>query len=672
MGIDGEGVTLSDGSHRYVLLSIGDESIMNPDGLDTPDILSFVYGYGCKHPEQIMIGFFLGYDWAYWLRGLSENGAKYLLTQEGMEKRTVGGKRTFMDRPGQRGFVDVRLTNRNYVPSRWWLDMLPHRLAIRRHPTRSEQHRRIRPPTIYVCDTGTFWQKSFMSVIDPSKWPHPICTTSEYEQIGAGKALRASASLDQDMIEYNRLENRILGRVTSVLDDAFKSVGLDIPDRSWYGPGQVAHAWLKRVGGKDLEGETIMRITPPGVWEAAKRSFVAGWFEQPMHGHVGTVYEFDLNSAYPSTISKLPCLLHGQWILGGDEPPAPGTMTLVHAWLRGSSPISGPAPHRLASGRILRPHWTGGWYWLHELEVAHRAGLCDEYKWDMWATYRPCGCPPPLASIADLYQQRLDVGKNTPEGIALKLIYNSTYGKFAQRVGKPVWRNPIYASMITSDCRSRIMEAIGSHPNPRSVTMIATDGVYFTERHPGIVPEADKLGAWDLTVRHGLTQHQPGVWWDDTARDGGPLKTRGISIRDLRPVLGQLDDQWTRWTPTEQWPTLEIPIHFSITSPRLAIARGKWDTAGRIHTERHSSLCDEDCHQGVRLINAWPGDKRNPTVVPSGTGWRTLPHEMPLWETGALEECHPYEAASELDDLERDEMGIDGDITREIMEAMRR
>ena len=93
--------------------------------------------------------------------------------------------------------------------------------------------------------------------------------------------------------------------------------------------------------------------------------------------------------------------------------------------------------------------------------------------------YHPCSHGKPLAGLAELFQQRLRVGKSTPHGIGLKLTYNSAYGKFAQSIGTPVFANPVYASLITAGVRAMICDAIATHPNHTDdLLMIATDAVY--------------------------------------------------------------------------------------------------------------------------------------------------------------------------------------------------
>jgi hypothetical protein len=209
-----------------------------------------------------------------------------------------------------------------------------------------------------------------------------------------------------------------------------------------------------------------------------------------------------------------------------------------------------------------------------------------------------------LEPIEQLYLGRLKVGKNTPAGRAKRLIYNSAYGKFAQSVGEPKYGNAIYASMITSGCRTMILQAIASHPRgARDLLMVATDSVTFASPHPALDLDQERLGAWSESLHHNQTFFMPGVYWDDATRErlasgSDPvLKSRGISARDLARRIDTLDRAWGRYQ-RDGWPRLILPLAFQLVSPRQALARGKWDTCGTL------------VRDGRRIISSDPAPKR--------------------------------------------------------------
>ena len=620
VGVDGEGMMVN-GVHRYVLFGVGSRQIENPEGLQWRDVFEMLYSdflsRGAR--DTCYVGFFLGYDFTQIFSTLPEERARMLLTREGRTARAH--------------------TRKHMAPhpvefEGWQFDML------------GMKRLRLRPKTcdcpiasckcedkaswMYVCDAGSFFQSSFLKVIDPKGWPEgeAIVTPEEWALVKAGKEKRAVAELDDDMRLYNRLENEILARVMDKLHEGFTDIGVRLPPSKWFGPGQAAQTWLRNINVPNRE-DSAPHI-PLRFFEAARASYFGGWFEIMMHGIVeGETHEYDINSAYPTIIAKLPCLLHGDYSHGEGLPPdKPGAFTLVYGTVRSpNQPYSwkwkeqyiGAMLHRDRKGNISRPMVTEGWFWWHELQAARRARLVgkldnssDGQRIQKWVQYMPCPCSPPMADIAALYDKRLHVGKNTPRGKAAKLVYNSAYGKFAQSEGmNPVYGNPIYASLITAGCRTQILDAIASHPEgKRAVSMVATDAVYFLSPHPGLQC-SEKLGEWDYKVKKNLTLFKPGVYWDDETRrriadkENPNFKARGFKASDFVAALGRVDKEFMAWNdiPTEaldeankrrhtlfgisvknavSWPTVQFTPSFSMVTAVQALQRNKWELAGAV------------------------------------------------------------------------------------------
>lgn len=609
VGVDGEGVTHQDGTHDYVLLSVGDRSLAR-DGsrLTWRDIFPFLYDCFTDDPAAVYVGFYLGYDFTQWLRTLPHERAIMLLTQAGIAAR----KRKTKTRSGRGNLAPFPV----YLED-WEFDIhAGKRFKLRPHD--GKEH-----PWMYICDAGPFYQTSFLTAINPSEWPEPIVTPEDYATIEAGKQARAGAILDDDMVHYNVTENRVMGTLMESLNSGFRRMGIRLSRQQWYGPGQAVAKWLDNI--EAPTGETIRMVVPEGARDAARQTYFGGWFEIFAHGHIGgTAYEYDINSAYPHVIASLPCLLHGRWKHGFTSEPVsePMGITMVHAELHGSNAYCGTALHRTPRGSVFRPLDTSGWYMASELKAAEHAGLIDTILIDEWWTYIPCDCPPPIRSITDLYEHRLRIGKKTPEGRAVRIVFNSCYGKFAQSVGEPKFANPVYASLITSGCRTLILKALASHPaGTRDLLMIATDGIYFRTRHPELELSETTLGLWDETVRENLTLIMPGIYWDDKTReriDAGEspkLKSRGINAKDLAGVVRTMDIQFSGFEPGAEWPATEIPVTFDMVTATQALARGKWETAGVVHRGT------------TRQLTTDPKTKRSifPELEDDGGMWRSFP-----------------------------------------------
>lgn len=744
VGVDGEGVDRPDGTHEYVMLSVGQRTLWTGgSALTLSDILSFLWECYTEAPDAAYVGFYLGYDFIQWEKLLLEREARLLLTNDGIMARKsqrqsrvnpypdavvvsegaweidVMAGRRFKLRPHvhHRSSYTTQCRNRtcrkelgDAQPDTFGEPVTIHahemdwsvsdsdgsgdlwegtsqefwqRFMPRMHSVSSGRDSAVVSGWLYICDTGPFWQTSFLNVIDPKGWPDGTapCTDVEYSTIEHGKRDRGHVyeygedSYFADMQMYNVLENEVLARVTTRLNEGFMNdtIPIKIPKADWYGPGRAAQLWmdmlhariadpaaveynkyvarskskdtfsqLERQSEKGLLNADVYMSMPTWAYDAARASYYGGWFEQMVHGHCGNVWEYDINSAYPFIIASLPCLHttdghNGVYTQGrGDSDfPTSGQYTLVYGTVTGSNPYIGAMPHRTRHGSILRPHVTKGWYWLHEIEAATRAGLIDSVDVEEWISYLPCECTPPFdpddIGIRRMYQMRLDVGKNSPQGKAAKLVYNSAYGKTAQSIGSPKYSNPFYASLITAGCRTLILDAIASHPGGASaVTMVATDGIYFTSRHRLLPLSPSTLGQWDETFKPGMTQLMPGVYWDDDTRDriglgqSPKLKSRGINAKDLAKEIANLDRRFAEQQNqlatdgSFEWPSIKFRIRFLLDSAKLALQRGKWDTAGRVQ------------HDTVRTISANPESKRDPHPYQDTTNGlcRTRPYSV--------------------------------------------
>lgn len=602
VGIDGEGITLPGNEHRYVLLRVGtNEPLTNPEGIGWHE--AFPYLYSHYQPKTAYVGFYLGYDFTQIFKTLPEKKARLLLTREGQAMRA--------HKMAHRPPWPVTLPG-------WQFDlgMGGRRLRLRPQPCECRlcNCKHVKGiPWMYVCDAGGFFQTSFLVAIDPARWPQPILTDEEYTLIRQGKERRAGAMLDAEMKFYNALENDVMGRLMVVLDDGVRKLGVNLSVTQWFSPAQPAQEWLT---GKAPTREEMLDYVPDWFRDAAREGYIAGWFELFVHGRVKILYQYDVNSAYPNIIQDLPCLKHGKWTRGKGKPAKPGKYTLVKAWVRtptGFGPSGhqhwyiGSMLHRSYDGSICRPRMTENWYWWPELEAARNAGCIGQVKYREWMTYDPCDCKPPLADIARLYKVRLEAGKNTPMGRGARLVYNSAYGKLAQNVGMPKFMNFIYASLITSGCRIKILEAIATHPDgAAAIAQIATDAVYFMTPHPSL-PLSNKLGEWEETLHHNVTLFKPGVYWDDEAREAwqdssrAQFKARGIDARAFAPLLGNIDSQFDAWNgkppkitgkKNTQWPTVYYHPGFQMITATQALARGKWHLAGTLQDEDFRQTSD--------------------------------------------------------------------------------
>jgi len=546
IAVDGE--SRPDGNtNKYHILSCGDATLYrNGERLEFAEICRFLYDQFLLNPHAAYVGYYLGYDFTYWLQGLPAERARMLFRPE-LRARTLSGN------------------NRMPFPVEyqgWVFDILGMK-RFKLCPVESTKW-------MYICDVGPFFQTSFLKAIDPSKWPSPVCTQEEYDIIVEGKTARGQETqTDEEMIKYNLLENRLLSRLMERMRDGYKKMDIKIPARNWYGPGAAVNVWLNNINApRASERKTEIE-------DALRATYYGGRFEITTHGPVGTLYEYDINSAYPDAMSTLP-MEGGKWKTDGD---LNDKYCLMHCEVEGASDWLGPVPHRERSGKsVCYPAVVRGWYWAHELKAAKKAGLIRSLNVLEIYRYVPGVDFKPFAELRTLYDVRISVGKETPQGKAIKLVYNSGYGKLAQSVGQPKFANTLYASLITSHCRTKILDAVATHPKgAEAVAMIATDGIYFTSPHPKLKLSDTELGKWSHSKRTEMFLIKPGMYFDGE----GKVKSRGIGNRDVYKLRETIRNTWESWDWSgNEWPKFEVKPDFLIISPRAAVHRGTWDQAG--------------------------------------------------------------------------------------------
>jgi hypothetical protein len=665
VGVDGEGVNLPNGEHHYVLLTVGKESLTNNGNtLTWREIFPFLYRQYLANPKVAFVGYYLGYDFTQWLRSLTFSRAEMLFSKHGIARRR-------RKRSGQNPMPFPVHVGDDENPWQWEIDILGlKRFMIRpglgRAPKKDDENLH---KWMYICDVGSFFQQSFMKTLTEWRKQDPLfCTDEEFNKVAKGKLKRATAKLDDEMLEYNVLECDLLARVMPSIDFGFRSFNVVLNRRQWIGPGQAAQKWLRSI--KAPTAKAIRLKVPDWARDAARQTYFGGWFETFMSGHVpGTTWEYDVNSAYPSAIANLPCLLHGRWTQGkGSDFTVPKRgLLMVKAWVTGKDPWVGAMLHRTKDGKVLRPHQTSGWYWWHELIAAKKAGLVATIEVDEWVKYDGCKCEKPFKAIEELYLKRLEVGKNTPQGKAYKLIYNSSYGKMAQSIGQPIFANPIYASLITCGCRCKILKAIATHPRKTAdLVKIATDGIYFRTPHPSLKLDDEKLGFWSVSKKQNLTVFMPGLYWDDESRArireakkkedvDLKLKSRGVPARDLAASIGKIDELFRKFRAGKRWPQITLNINFAMVSPKQAVERRKW------------GLCGTVTSNAKRTISSNPGVKRSAFRKVEDV-IRTFPFERSKEVSSTAYDRHFGEDMEE--ELDLDIMTPEGNLREIIHEAV--
>lgn len=397
---------------------------------------------------------------------------------------------------------------------------------------------------IVVWDVWGFFQDNFVTVI--RKWLGEDYV--DYAMIKDMKARRGNFSdISQSIInEYNAAELRALVLVMDKVRDAVEGLGLVC--RRWDGAGSIAAAIMRKHNIKEFKGQA-----QPGVIEAARIAYAGGRIEVCKIGsHNGSVYDYDVNSAYPSVMIDLPCMAHGQWIKGEGEPPLGFTLVHVVYDFADDLPFY-PFFYRNEHKQIRFPAQGEGWYWYPEFEAAQLCdGKIDVIEW--WHWQAACNHKP-FHWIPEYYNTRQQWVKHATEEWQkggekiIKLGLNSLYGKTAQQLGGNLKAPPPYhqlewAGYITSATRARLFTA--AMTMPESVIGFATDGIFTTSPLPIECSTTKQMGAWELKTPepNGMTIAMAGVYWWHL-NDKYDHFSRGFdkdSMRTPHPVISAWKD----------------------------------------------------------------------------------------------------------------------------------
>lgn len=499
---DGEGITDHNGVHRYNLLAVkattGErDSITDPHGLSTAAVLDFIMAFSEQLPKTAIHVIYGGsYDFNMILRDLPRNAVEALYRRRfvewnGYRLQWQGGKMFYIAR-----VKDGKKYGRSV--------------------------------TIY--DVVSFFQTTFVKACDAYLGDN----FAHREMIVANKAARGTFTNDTlaTTVEYNDAELDNLLALMVELRLRLNRAGLR-PHR-WWGPGALATALMQREKVQQHRAQC-----PDAVAQAARFAYAGGRFEVLRFGHVEQpVWEYDVNSAYPAALRRVPNLAAGTWHYASGD-PGPHAFALYHIEYHGTDPrIPGALFRRDPNGTVCYPMNVTGWYWSPEYDVTRdycERGYGQMRVIECWYFVPDAGAGKPFAFIDAMYEKRR-VLKAAKDGahVAYKLALNSLYGKTAQQVGWavnpktkevriPSFHQLEWAGYATSFCRARVLTA--ALQNLPAVVAFETDAVFSSE--PLDVPLADHLGDFEETVFTDLTYVQSGTYF--AVSEGNEIiKTRGV------------------------------------------------------------------------------------------------------------------------------------------------
>lgn len=574
IALDGEGVGVGDyeyfkvGSdktykaqeHHYNLLSASSGETLYCGGkrLQTIDCLNYLCDLGATYKKAIFVIFAGGYDINHMLL--------YGFDRKELKIISKGIIYEF-ERDGEYYSIEYRARKSLTLKRRrsWHTDSKGKPVVKWRDK-------------ITLWDVFGFFQESFIGVM--GKWlgkEHKF-----FELIKDMKGRRGNFDkVDQTQInKYNEAELICLVELMQKIHGAL--TGLELQVNRWDGAGSIAAALFRKHGTKQYKSI----ILPDEVNQVSRIAYAGGRIEICKIGNYkGAVYDYDINSAYPSVMLKCPCLAHGIWRHGTDTPPQ--GFTLVRCRFKfWEGQRFYPLFFRTEKMQISFPSDGEGWYWYPEFEASQlwegESVPLEYWTWEQ----ADCKCKP-FPWIADYYKTRQQWVKNPGEEWhrggekIIKLGLNSLYGKTVQQLGGTSARRPTYHQLewggyITSETRARLAKAAFS--NPENIIGFATDGIFSTQ--PLNIGATDNkiMGDWEVKRPEptGLTIALAGVYWWHHDNDTYTHFSRGFD-KDYMKTPERIIKAWSQGLDTVDIPMRRlIGMGSACTSDALFAMRGRF------------------------------------------------------------------------------------------------
>ena len=579
IALDGEGAGVDERSRQnYLLLRAGSADgrlrrrLYTGERLTTVQCLEFILSLPA---DACLVGYFFGYDVTQILRDLPVKQAKLLFNKPLFWKSC---------------YVHWKSYGIEYIPRQYF--------RVCRIDPKTRKY--ITGSTRTVNEVGGFFQKSFVQVLDEWK----IGDLHIQEMIATQKDRREQfQSITETEDSYCAAECRLLAQLMQKFRDTCRDA--KILPKQWRGAGHIS-ARLHEI---HRTPKAKYRQRTKRLDKMADIAYYGGRFEITIIGRInGTVWENDINSAYPAAMLQLPCPIHSRWQpINADVPLSAHRIqirdiTFSH---HAQSFLCG-FPIR-EKGRLYFPRQGTGIYWSPEIIAAQNAGATIELR-DGYGCIEPCDCNF-FAWVNELYEYRKAIGKSS-QGYPIKLGINGLYGKFAQRIGSAPWQDYVMAGLITSITRSKLIDAYSLAPD--DILYIATDGIYSKSKLA--LDVGNKLGQWEQKQRNGMFIVQPGIYWSNEYDANGNLllpKTRGIPRSEIIKHRVEFETQWDRWLDrgaTGDPPVVEIFVN-QFVGLRAALARNKPQLAGTWLGDLRKA---GDMKAGVRHINFDWQSKRRP------------------------------------------------------------
>lgn len=536
IGVDGEGQDTPDGRHIYTYLAAVDEfgelvaDAYNGNGLSHEECISMLLTIP---RNALKFGFMFSYDVTKIIEEMPAADRFYLMRPKAREGRSCKKCKGYVPKTSKRcpacQCKRIRKFTRSLIYKERSYDFFNGSLTVSGSRILNGEVKK--PRSTKVWDCFRFFGCAFVEAL--KDWQ--IGSPDQVQRISDMKQKRGAFDQEdpESVKRYCQEECELLAQMMRKVIDAHEAAG--IPLKRFDGAGSTATALLTANKVADFKGPRHSELKP-GLAHAIECAFFGGRFEDSVVGIVEKpVYGFDISSAYPFSLSGLPCLAcRGRWKFV----PDPTIEQLQNASLalakfrvkKVSANVRSriawcPLPFRSDKGSISYGTNFTGWAWAPELLPALR-GWSDlvelvantrEAAGGAWLYTQGCDHKP-FAFLPAVYRQRIKWGKEGA-GKALKLGANACVTGDT-RILTGVGQVPI------SDLVGAGVEVIGGDGrlhHAATITLVGVRDVYLlktragreirlTDDHLVSTYNRGDVRAWELT-RDDEIEVADGVDW---------------------------------------------------------------------------------------------------------------------------------------------------------------
>ena len=211
------------------------------------------------------------------------------------------------------------------------------------------------------------------------------------------------------------------------------------------------------------------------------KSYFGGRFEILKRGFIGKAFLYDINSAYPYALTKIPDITKGEWVNTNKiQSDASLGFFKIQANISDCKHIP-PLPFR-ANNIIIFPSGKFQTYCtLAELQA------CENINYKILKSFQFVPDKeffPFKEFIEKMYKKRLELKQNKNHlELPFKIILNSIYGKTGERIRFKIGNlfNPVIFATITGITRAQLYEFVHKFGQEENVVSFATDSVCITK-----------------------------------------------------------------------------------------------------------------------------------------------------------------------------------------------